>query len=123
MLSLSSRVASAASVAHNHRQQRNNALRVYAARPPSGDDSEGGGGKQPKNKKELYEVKVTTPPERSLGLHKFPNNMSCGETIELRRRYFVVGSHSRHSPSRVYARLACLACVRTVPPTFSFLFH
>ena len=59
---------------------------MYAARPPSnGDDRKAG-----KPKKRLYEVQVTTPPERSLGMHKFPNNMACGETIELRKRYFVV---------------------------------
>ena len=83
-----------ANASHRRRQHHRGGgdLRVYAARPPSsnGDDRNAG-----KPKKRLYEVQVTTPPERSLGMHKFPNNMACGETIELRKRYFVVRRSGR----------------------------
>lgn len=86
MSSLSSRFASPfilANTAPHH--PRRTTLRVHAARSiSSGDDGD------KKKKTQLYEVQVVTPPERSLGMHKFPNNMSCGETIELRKRYFVV---------------------------------
>ena len=88
---LSSRVAFIPAPSTNHRKQRHhyhrrgNAVRVYAARPPSGEDGKA-------NKKQLYEVQVITPPKRCLGMHKFQNNISCGETIELRKRYFVVGT-------------------------------
>jgi hypothetical protein len=43
-----------------------------------------------------YEVKQTTPPQRSLGTHKFPLNTHCGDTIELRNRYFVVDKVTVH---------------------------
>ena len=47
-------------------------------------------------KKMLYEVKQTNPPQRSLGCHKFPKNTHCGDTIELRNKYFVVDKVSYH---------------------------
>jgi hypothetical protein len=63
------------------------ALTVRAARPPP---SSSGEGERKAPKKMYYEVKQTTPPQRSLGMHKFPQNTHCGDTIELRNRYFVV---------------------------------
>jgi len=66
---------------------------VRAARAPrdGGDSSERKG-----PKKMYYEVKSSTPPQRSLGTHKFPQNTHCGDTIELRNRYFVVDKVTVH---------------------------
>jgi len=66
---------------------------VRAARP-SRDGGDSGERKGPK--KMYYEVKQTTPPQRSLGTHKFPLNTHCGDTIELRNRYFVVDKVTVH---------------------------
>ena len=55
-------------------------VRVVAARPPKGEND----GSDNKPKKMLYEVKVVTPPERSLGPHMLPKNTHCGDTIELK---------------------------------------
>ena len=66
---------------------------VRAARAPR-DSGDSGDRKGPK--KMYYEVKQTTPPQRSLGTHKFPQNTHCGDTIELRNRYFVVDKVTVH---------------------------
>ena len=66
---------------------------VRAARAPR-DSGDSGDRKGPK--KMYYEVKQTTPPQRSLGTHKFPLNTHCGDTIELRNRYFVVDKVTVH---------------------------
>ena len=68
-------------------------LRVVAARPPADANDDGA---KKKKAKTTYEVKVTTPPERSLGTHRFPANTHCGDTIELRNRYFVVDKVAYH---------------------------
>jgi hypothetical protein len=75
--------------ARGHRHHRRSCVRVHAARPPSGPAGDDGKGGQPK--KQRYEVKVSTPPERSLGIHTLPKNVGCGETIEVLNRYFVAG--------------------------------
>ena len=41
-------------------------------------------------------VKRSTPPQPSLGTHKFPSNTHCGDTIELRNRFFVVDKVTYH---------------------------
>jgi len=62
-----------------------------------------------------FEVLTRTPPPRSLGTHKFPKNTHCGDTIELRNKYFVVSANNSSylsSPSLcegVY--VLCTACV------------
>ena len=72
---------------------RARSFNVRAARAPrdGGDSSDRKGPKQT-----YYEVKRTTPPQRSLGTHKFPQNTHCGDTIELRNRYFVVDKVTVH---------------------------
>eukprot|EP00740_Mantoniella_antarctica_P022333 CAMPEP_0198686076 /NCGR_PEP_ID=MMETSP1468-20131203/14459_1 /TAXON_ID=1461545 /ORGANISM="Mantoniella sp, Strain CCMP1436" /LENGTH=157 /DNA_ID=CAMNT_0044431943 /DNA_START=247 /DNA_END=716 /DNA_ORIENTATION=- len=80
--------------ARGHRHHRRSCVRVHAARPPSGPAGDDGKGGQPK--KQRYEVKVSTPPERSLGIHTLPKNVGCGETIEVLNRYFVVDRVNYH---------------------------
>ena len=41
-------------------------------------------------------MKRSTPPQPSLGTHKFPSNTHCGDTIELRNRFFVVDKVTYH---------------------------
>ena len=68
-------------------------VRVVAARPPKGEND----GSDNKPKKMLYEVKVVTPPERSLGPHMLPKNTHCGDTIELKNnKYYVVDRVCTH---------------------------
>ena len=68
-------------------------VRVVAARPPKGEND----GSDNKPKKMLYEVKVVTPPERSLGPHMLPKNTHCGDTIELNNnKYYVVDRVCTH---------------------------
>ena len=68
-------------------------MRVVAARPPKGEND----GSDNKPKKMLYEVKVVTPPERSLGPHMLPKNTHCGDTIELKNnKYYVVDRVCTH---------------------------
>jgi hypothetical protein len=74
---------------------RARAFSVRAARSPHRD-----GGDEARErkgpKKMYYEVKSSTPPQRSYGTHKFPQNTHCGDTIELRNRYFVVDKVTVH---------------------------
>lgn len=85
-----------ARIARRSSASRGRVTRVArAARPPAGSDNSGDGKK--KGPKEMtYEVRQVTPPQRSLGTHKFPSNTNCGDTIELRNRYFVVDKVSYH---------------------------
>ena len=50
-------------------------MRVVAARPPKGSSD----GSEQTPRKMQFEVKVVTPPERSLGPHMLPKNTHCGE--------------------------------------------
>ena len=54
------------------------------------------GNKKRGPKQTTYEVKRSTPPQPSLGTHKFPSNTHCGDTIELRNRFFVVDKVTYH---------------------------
>ena len=85
-----------ARVARGSSASRDRVARVArAARPPAGSDNSGDG-KKKRTKEMTYEVRQVTPPQRSLGTHKFPSNTNCGDTIELRNRYFVVDKVSYH---------------------------
>ena len=72
------------------------ALGVRAARPPPDSGKDAAGNKKRGPKQTTYEVKRSTPPQPSLGTHKFPSNTHCGDTIELRNRFFVVDKVTYH---------------------------
>mmetsp|Transcript_5690 Transcript_5690/g.25688 ORF Transcript_5690/g.25688 Transcript_5690/m.25688 type:complete len:135 (-) Transcript_5690:978-1382(-) len=75
------------------RRGRDCGVRVVAARPPK-DSSDGS---EQKPRKMQFEVKVVTPPERSLGPHMLPKNTHCGDTIELKNnKYYVVDRVCTH---------------------------
>jgi len=38
----------------------------------------------------LFEVRVLSPPPRSLGIHSLPPNTHCGETIEVDGEWYIV---------------------------------
>lgn len=44
------------------------------------------------NKPGHFEVRVITPPQRSLGVHCLPTNPHCGEQIEVDGKDYVVSS-------------------------------
>lgn len=61
---------------------------------PSGKHWPRGGGKRDGAKKArtpgLYEVRVVTPPPRSLGIYALPPNTACGEEIDVEGSSYVV---------------------------------